>query len=527
MQDLQMSENQNEFKCIKKHNQMITTILIDDKLPKQERFLCQECLDNKLQVFESMGLNAMQKIIEDKLIKKRKIINDIADQYIEIIQQYNNNLENLKTKLASAIEIMINANKNWIRELNQKKQDSCIYSFIDESDDYIRNRQQYLHTFQFDFFDKMNYSQFNKLKIGIKQLIEAHSLHQYKEFIKNMSDIKEKRKQVEKVSWQLSIDGDIQLKLLNNSINQDEKSLALAFNYQTNILVTSNNKEIVIWNFNEGKLEDCQKYQLSEIVNCLVFSKNQNIFISGSKEVQIWKEQQKKQWSKSKPYQIQEDKFITCLVLNSKEDLLIQGGRNQIINILAVDFQKNQITYLYQLDRHTQWVSSLSLNNSENLLLSCGYNETIIWKKNEDNKWSFMTEVIKQKTSDDPNRALFLKDDQFIFFNNRKGSTSAIVYQQNKLDFTKNYEIEFLPIPTLKSKLSQSFKFIPELNLLFVTYKEYTYILRKQSNGKFKIVNQQCYKTDEIYGTLSIDGQYLVIYDQSSKLYNIYQIQNN
>ncbi|CAD8141168.1 unnamed protein product [Paramecium pentaurelia] len=54
-------------------------------------------------------------------------MNEISDQYIEIIQQYNNNLENLKTKLTSAIEIMINANKNWIRELNQKNK---IFVFI-------------------------------------------------------------------------------------------------------------------------------------------------------------------------------------------------------------------------------------------------------------------------------------------------------------------------------------------------------------------------------------------------------------
>ncbi|CAD8155817.1 unnamed protein product [Paramecium pentaurelia] len=155
MQDIQISEIQNEFKYLEKHKQMITPILIDHKLNKQERFLCQECFDKRHQVSESMGGK------EDKLIKKRKIINEIADQYSEIIQQYNNNLENLRTKLTSAIEIIIDANKNWIRELNQTKIRYCIYSFIDELDDQIRNIQQYLHTFQFDFFDK--------LKIGIKQ----------------------------------------------------------------------------------------------------------------------------------------------------------------------------------------------------------------------------------------------------------------------------------------------------------------------------------------------------------------------
>ncbi|CAD8214368.1 unnamed protein product [Paramecium pentaurelia] len=75
----------------------------------------------KLKVFEGIGLK------ENKLIKKRKMMNEIGYQYIEIIQQYNKNLENLKTKLTSAIEIMFNANKNWIRELNQKNK---IFVFI-------------------------------------------------------------------------------------------------------------------------------------------------------------------------------------------------------------------------------------------------------------------------------------------------------------------------------------------------------------------------------------------------------------
>ncbi|CAD8094420.1 unnamed protein product [Paramecium primaurelia] len=483
--------------------------------------------DDQLQVVESMSLNAMQKIIKDKLIKKRRMINEIADLYIQIIDQYNINLENLKTKLTSAIEIMINANTNWIRELNQKKQDSCIYSFIDESDNYIRNREQYLHTFQFDFFDKMNYSQFNKLQIGIKQLIEAHSLHQYKKFIKNISDVKEQRKQVEKVSWQLSKDGNIQLKLLSNSIKQDGISQALAFNYQTNILVTSNDKEIIIWKFNEGKLDQWQKYQFSGFITSLVFSKTQNIFISGSTEVYIWKQHQNNQWTKSNPYIYNKKIQTSCLVLNSKEDLVIQGNKNSTINILAVDFQQNKITHLYSLKKHTEWVSSLSLNNSENLLLTCGYQETIIWKKDQDNKWKFMTEVIKYSTPIYPDRALFLKDDQFILFKSRNGSTSAIVYQQNKLDFTKYYEIQLNTIPTLEFKLYQTFEFRPELNLLFVRYKEYIYILRKQDNGKYKIAYQQCYKTDYIYGTLSNNGQYLVIYDESQKLHNIYELQNN
>ncbi|CAD8155303.1 unnamed protein product [Paramecium pentaurelia] len=52
---------------------------------------------------------------EDKLIKKKKMINEIARQYFEIIQQHNDNLENLRTKLTSAFEIMIDANKNWQR----------------------------------------------------------------------------------------------------------------------------------------------------------------------------------------------------------------------------------------------------------------------------------------------------------------------------------------------------------------------------------------------------------------------------
>ncbi|CAD8155815.1 unnamed protein product [Paramecium pentaurelia] len=137
----------------------------------------------------------------------------------------------------------------------------------------------------------------------------------------------------------------------------------------------------------------------------------------------IWKEHKKNQRSKSNPYIFKSKIQIICLVLNSKEDLIIQGNRDQIINILAVDFQQKQIKYLYSLNQYTQWVSSLSLNNQENLLLTCGYSEKIIWKKGQENKWNFMTEfldsnfnIYKYQTHNHPNKALLLKDDQFILF---------------------------------------------------------------------------------------------------------------
>ncbi|CAD8155537.1 unnamed protein product [Paramecium pentaurelia] len=135
------------------------------------------------------------------------------------------------------------------------------------------------------------------------------------------------------------------------------------------------------------------------------------------------------------------------------------GNKNQTINILAVDFQQNKITHLYSLKKHTEWVSSLSLNNSENLLLTCGYQETIIWKKDQDNKWKFMTEVIKQSTPNYPDRALFLKDDQYILFKSRKGSTSAIVYQQI------NQILLNIMIQSLILYPTQNLNYIKHLNL--------------------------------------------------------------
>ncbi|CAK61772.1 unnamed protein product (macronuclear) [Paramecium tetraurelia] len=502
-----MSENYNELKCIEHHNQVVTTILIDRSRNKNERFLCQECFDNTLQGLKSISIVAMQKIIEDKQMKRRVMINEIADQYISIIQQYNLNLENLKTKFTSSIEMMINTTQNWMRELNQTKQDSRIYSFCNELEDYIRSTEQYLHTFQFDFFDKINFSQLTKLKIGIKQLIEANYTHQYKVLFQKLRDIKDQRKQVEKQEWQLSKDGSIKLEQISTPIKQDKDCQALAFNATGNILVTSNDREIIIWNFNRGVMSFCQKQQLSNIINCLVFSKQLNVFISGCIQIICWKEKSSNFWEKSIQFQEKEknekenekkNNEITCLVLNSKEDQIIYGSRSQIINILAVDLRINKLEFLYFIKMSEGgWVSALSLNPSENLLLSCGYgNKIMIWKKQKENKWVPMTEPTKyqDKYKEDPCKAIFVEDDEFILFDSHKQFYSSYKYYQKDKIVKQNYKRDFTDL--FQSLLLQSFDLKLEKNLLFALSKDCIYILRKKNNGQYNIALENHYQTN-------------------------------
>ncbi|CAD8122829.1 unnamed protein product [Paramecium sonneborni] len=531
MQEYKMIEVLDQFQCREKHNQLATIILLDPKLNKNERFLCQECYDNLLGS-KNMSLKAMQKIIEDQLKKKRLMIIEIVDSYINVIQQYTLNLENFKTKLVSAIEKAQNATQNWIRELIQKKEETDTYSFIDESENYIKNQKSYLHQFSFDFIDKINSSQFIKLKQGIKDLIQSHSIHQFKEFFVNLMNIKQNRKQVEtldmnekqeKVEWKLSKYGNIQLMQLNNSIKQENMCKALAFNFQGNILASTNESEIIIWDFDQGKLNFNQKLQQTSFINCLIFSKKQNSLISCSQYMVCWKLIELNQWQPSQSYKSSD---TLCIVLNSKEDELILGCKDTTINIWAIDFQQNKLQYLQSLNKHTSWVSSLSFNLSGNFLVSSGFdNQILLWQKDQDNKWIFMNQI-KTQISNDGSKVQFFQNDKFIWFTGTEKCNSASIFQQKQQEFIQIDQIQFKTNSNIKDQIYQSIIYNPERNLMFLRYKTSIYILRLQENSKFQIATEQKYSNNVIQGTMSNNGQYLVIHDQSTKLYITYELKD-
>ncbi|CAD8134927.1 unnamed protein product [Paramecium pentaurelia] len=124
-------------------------------------------------------------------------------------------------------------------------------------------------------------------------------------------------------------------------------------------MISTFSNDIKIWNFDQGIFKLTTSYQKhTALVICLVYSKHNNYFISGSHDQTIvcWQQINQEEWICSKPY-LKNDQFVNCLMLNKQED------------------------QLNSLDKHGNSVESFSFNQSESLMASCGYGEFIIWRK--------------------------------------------------------------------------------------------------------------------------------------------------
>ena len=78
------------------------------------------------------------------------------------------------------------------------------------------------------------------------------------------------------------------------------------------------------------------------------------------------------------------------MILNREETLLIVATVNCVIELWDVDFYQNKLTFNTSIpNTHQHTIFDISLNKSENRLVSCGgENRIIVWKKDkEDQEW--------------------------------------------------------------------------------------------------------------------------------------------
>ncbi|CAD8117926.1 unnamed protein product [Paramecium primaurelia] len=325
------------------------------------------------------------------------------------------------------------------------------------------------------------------------------------------------------------INKQVELKLIDDSNQQNDSSFAIVFDKTGSIMISCENDEIKIWNFEQGKLKLINTYQKHRGgVACLVYSKLRNNFISGScdKTIICWQQINQKEWKCSQPFQ-QHNDDVNCLMLNKQEDQLISGGQDKSIKVWNVDFIKNELNFQYSLNKHSNGVFSFCFNSTETVLVSCGYQEFIIWEKGVQGKWECKyTQDVQYY--DCGYKIHLINDQQFLWVTRLKNVDDILVFdiqngvfQQNinkTIKLTKNNECDdhmYFPINYNKDK-----------NIILVRHKHHIYLIRQQNDDTFNIIASLNCQNDQIYGTMTNNGQYLVFWDNKSKKYQSYEILN-
>ncbi|CAD8174386.1 unnamed protein product [Paramecium pentaurelia] len=541
--------NNKKSKEIPDQKDSVSTSTPDSQSDKNERQLN----DKKNQIIQSDILKATYTLdIKQKIELRKKEIKELVNNDIAIkiqeIYSIQELLKQLKQIIVQEVDNIIENAEQWIRKLNCLRFDQVLKNqnlqdnlngddqFLKQQIDKINQQNRYmkqriikqLQRFKNfkgndECFSRLNNIQINDNNNEYILIGEDDQVTQ-----NDIISVSEEKKQVD------SIQEKIKLKLIDNKNNkQDGRFESIVFDKTGSIMVSNDMESIKIWRFEKGELSLQNQLQIHNLhVKCLVYSKFLNNFISGSadKKIICWKQVNLNKWN-SNIYQYHYD-TVNCLILNQKEDELISGSDDKQIIIWSVDFINNQLTYKYSLKQHSEYVLSLSYNQSENSFLSCGSDLYIIWKKktNIDNQQvinniksnEFQYYLDQLKYLPKGNRVIFINDYQFLWVTQNQGilvfEQKWSMYQQNKNKTIniKNNDCEdqyYFPIIYNKNK-----------NFLLIKHKYHIYLIRQLENGKFIIISSVDCGTQHNYGTITNDGQYLVFWDQKLKKYSTYQI---
>ncbi|CAD8198429.1 unnamed protein product [Paramecium octaurelia] len=518
-----MIENEKNFCCQNKHMQPIHLAVLDPNLDKKERLLCNLCMESFESEAKTIGLKKIIQIIEDGIQKKLNNLESITSEIIQKLQTCKTNTQELRTHIMIIFDSLTRIIEGWIQNLLTQREQFQQYSFYDELDNFIKNKD-IIYDSSLKLINYINASWITKL---------CNNLNYYNQD-KNRLSFKEIKQQIININ-QLNFSqhkNEITLKLIDQSVKQNEQCNAIAFDQFGSIIVSTQQNDIKVWSFLNGKFKLIKTLQGHTCqIQCLVYSKKQNFFISGSqdKTLRCWQQLNNNDWFCSEPYQQHTD-VVMCIILNLNEDLLFSGSFDKSIKVWKVEFNKSKLTFLYSLDKHNNSVLSLSLNQSENQLVSFaqGQNQIIIWEKQRvKDKFEFKY-FVKQSIQDCGSKVHFIKENQFIWITGEQQIDKFYVFELKHEVFKENQEKTIQLIANNRTNDEYRFPIIynKDRNLIVVRHKSYIYIIREINDGKYKIDEQLNCEAYGIYGTITNNGQYLVYWNRKNQAYSTYELLN-
>ncbi|CAD8081455.1 unnamed protein product [Paramecium primaurelia] len=378
------------------------------------------------------------------------------------------------------------------REVNksEQKQTEVIQSLKQQ----VENQKEERKKEQRDYLEIINTKNSEIKQLNEKQIIEEN----YIQKIKQVQDSN-------KFTFEL---------MEQNSIKVDNYCYAFAFNKDQSIVLAGCQKDIKVFENQQGKLNQVQL--LSKHTNqvfTLNFMKKTNNFVSGSSDnsIIIWQVIANNQWNCQQILNGHSN-WIFCLLLNNTDDLIISGSVDKTIKFWM---KQNQWICQQTINDHAEQVYSLSLNEQQNKLISCSLDSQIliIEQSKLDKQWSVIQKIIVDQYGQ---RLCFINDNLFTFQPYCKDQMYIYEMDTNNKQYNKIKEIAvkcdssycdcLFPQQYRKSKCLLVNKNGKNVNLM-----------RKKQNGDFIIQQSIQFGHQHIYGQLSDDGEYLITWDLGSK----------
>ncbi|CAD8104465.1 unnamed protein product [Paramecium primaurelia] len=515
-----MQQSTNQMICCSEHKMEAQLVILDQEMTQKQRLLCTECISKMEGNYRFLGFKKIKQIIEENQNLKNQIIDNVINQRRDIIQKFQIQMDSYRSMQIQKFDNIISQTNFWIQNLNEIKQKYQSSNFCKEFEILLQNNMQIRQIDEQQIYKDLqleltflisNYQP--KLAHGLNELMETSKLFQA------TYSIFECFQNEEISAFHLDqITPKVEIKYMNKFENQDEWCYAIQFDKKGQRMISTSNKDIKLWSFNQGKLQLIQqlKGHLNN-VTCLLFTPQSNCIISGSYDntLRCWNLNEQNQLISQSTFKEHSGK-IHCMILNQLGDELISSSKDKSIKIWKFDQSVNGLQLQQTLSKHQNEVYSVSLNQSENLLASCGRDQqVIIWKRDQFKKWQF-NQIVTQSIQDFGKKLLFLNDEQLIWVtaNNNLEKNSIWFYESKEGVFMENKEktIHLDGDPNC-DYISFPIQYNREKNLLIVRHKQIIYLLRQSLKGKFVIIAKLPCQDENSYGALSNDGRYLVFWD--------------
>ncbi|CAD8118132.1 unnamed protein product [Paramecium primaurelia] len=307
--------------------------------------------------------------------------------------------------------------------------------------------------------------------------------------IQQSSQQKEKQQIIKSPSSQFNLKPFTYQIIQHNSIQEQQSCHVIEINKDCSIVAIACQIQIRIYEFKQGIMKQIQVFNQSIYPVCnLKFMKKSNELISADAigSIVIWSGNKNTQWNSLQTIK----GHISCLIVNNNEDLFITSSLDKTIKFWI---KKNEWIWQQTITDHIDNVYSLSLNDQEDKVISCGLD----------------VDCFGYQLS-------FINNNLFAF--QPMNGNLMYVYEMNSVSkqFTKTKDIIVNSSHDNYYTLFPS-QFIKQKQILVIKHGEYVNFIRKTEKDEFKVEQSIHFYTNILFGRLSDDGEYLITWDDSSK----------
>ncbi|CAD8149878.1 unnamed protein product [Paramecium octaurelia] len=511
----------NSF-CNQHSGNQIIQVNIKKECQGRERLMCQECIQNSRGILHVMSVLEASEMVEDLKSQQQQQIYNLVNVVKEMLAKLKEKTDCLQSKVYEQFTSLKQKYDLFQEELDQlveqyNSQDlSKELQFLDESPDSILQEQFLSDSNKIQQINRSYLQKINKVSQTLQSTIKDWSVQsEFDEMFNQISTQINNYKKQNDFWMQVS------------EINQQQSCWAIAFNYSDSIMAAGCGENIKIWDFQDKKLIDSGILLEghSDFVQCLTFSKRCNWLVSGGLDQKIicWNQVNVNTWQKNQVLQSGIGD-IQYLILTPAEDQII-STQNSKIKIWNLNIEQNTISFKQSLEMHRSTVKFICVNEDSTFLISNALdNKIILWSKQSPNDWSYQC-TIDRIQKDCGNRVCFISNTTFTYQSDNQGI--LYIYKINNGGLIEAPELKVI---LQSERVQDGTKLFPSIfnnkkNILIQKHENFVYILKCDQGNTLRMYGDPINIHSRFnYGTITNDGNYLVIWSLETKSFKIYQI---